>query len=187
MIPVGVRRGRDIVRPMAPKTRWFTLALAISLPLDQLTKLWIVREFYYSEIRTVIPGWFDLTHVRNPGGAFSFLADTDPIFRLSFFIGASLLAIVMLLVFFARLPREASLTGLALGAVLGGAIGNVIDRIVYGEVIDWLDVHLTATYTWPTFNIADSCIVVGVIVLLVETFFEPPEGEGSGVESAEPS
>lgn len=160
---------------MAPKTRWFSLALAIALPLDQLTKIWIVREFYYAEVRTVIPGWLDWTHVRNPGGAFSMFADGDPTIRLTFFIGASLIAIAMLLVYSVRLPREAALTGGALGAVLGGALGNVIDRIVYGEVIDWIDVHLTATYTWPTFNVADACIVGGVIVLLVETFFEGPE------------
>ena len=157
---------------MAPKTRFFALSVAIALPLDQLTKQWIVRHFYYSEVWSVIPGWLDLTHVRNPGGAFSFFADGAPELRITFFVVTSLLAIAMLGVFFFKLPRESRFTGAALGAVLGGAVGNLIDRLVYGGVIDWIDVHLTATYTWPTFNMADSCIVVGVIVLLLETFFE---------------
>lgn len=172
--------------PMAPKTRLFALALVIALPLDQLSKQWIVRSFYYREVQPVIPGWLDLTHVRNPGGAFSFFASGEPEFRLAFFIGASLVAITMLVVFFVKLPRDARLSGAALGAVLGGALGNLIDRVLYGEVIDWIDVHLTATYTWPTFNVADSCIVVGVIALLLETFVEPADDGPGDTATAEP-
>jgi signal peptidase II len=171
---------------MAPKTRLFLLALAAVLPLDQLTKHWIVRGFYYGEVLPVVPGWLDLTHVRNPGGAFSFFADGDPQIRIAFFVGTSLVAIGMLLIFFLRLPRDSRWTATALGAVLGGAIGNLIDRLVFGEVIDWIDVHITATYTWPTFNIADSCIVVGVIVLLVETFFEEASDGAGETTTAEP-
>jgi signal peptidase II len=157
---------------MAPKTRLFTISLLIALTLDQLSKQWIIRHFYYGETEPVIAGWLDLTHVRNPGGAFSFFANGEPDVRLTFFIGTSLLAIAMLVFFFLKLPPEDRITGASLGAVLGGALGNLIDRMVYGEVIDWIDVHLTATYTWPTFNVADACIVVGVIVLLFGTFIE---------------
>jgi signal peptidase II len=171
---------------MAPKTRLFALTLAIALPLDQATKIWIVRNFYYSEVRPVIPGWLDLTHVRNPGGAFSFFADGEPAIRLTFFIGASLVAIVMLLVFFFKLPPASRLSGAALGAVLGGALGNLIDRAVYGAVIDWIDVHITADYIWPTFNVADSCIVVGVVALLLETFTEPASEAAEEAQSVEP-
>jgi signal peptidase II len=170
---------------MSPKLRSFLTALALVLPLDQLTKQWAVQRFAYGEVQPVIPGWLDWTHVRNPGGAFSFFADGDPSVRSAFFVGASLVAIAMLLLFFIKLPRESRLTATALGVVLGGAVGNLIDRLIHGEVIDWIDVHLTATYTWPTFNVADSCIVVGVIVLLIETFFESTASDSS--EDAAPA
>ncbi len=80
-----------------------------------------------------------------------------------------------MLVFLRRLEPEARLSSAALGAVLGGAVGNLIDRIVHLEVIDFLDVHLWGGYTWPTFNLADSFIVVGVILLVVETFTQEKE------------
>ena len=108
----------------------------------------------------------------NPGGAFSLLADADPFFRTVFFLGMGVVALCLLGVFFYQLDREAWGTAAALGAVLGGALGNLTDRLLHGAVIDWIDVHITASYIWPTFNVADSCIVVGVLLLLVETFFE---------------
>jgi signal peptidase II len=154
---------------MTPKLAWFLASFAITYPLDQLTKRWIVTSFHYGETVTVIPGFFDLTQVRNPGGAFSLLAGTSSDWRLPFFLGAGAVAITLLLVFYRRLPAAAGLSAAALGMILGGALGNLTDRVVYGEVIDWLDFHL-GTYTWPTFNVADSCIVVGVGILILEVF-----------------
>ncbi len=152
------------------KSRFYLALLVACLGLDQLSKQWIVANFYYGERLPVIPGVFDLTHVRNPGGAFSLFADHASEYRLVFFIGTTLLAIVLLMLFFRRLEPEARLSAGALGAILGGALGNLIDRIAYGEVIDFLDVHLWGGYTWPTFNVADSCIVVGVAILIGETY-----------------
>ncbi len=162
---------------MSPKLAWFLTFFVVAYPLDQLTKRWIVSNFYYGETWTLIPGLFDLTHVRNPGGAFSVLAGASADWRLPFFLGAGGIAVVLLLVFLRRLPPEARLSAAALGMILGGALGNLTDRIVYGEVIDWLDVHI-GSYTWPTFNVADSCIVVGVGVLLLEVFLYGDELEG---------
>jgi signal peptidase II len=159
---------------MSPKLVWFLATFAFAYPLDQLTKRWIVSSFYYGENLTIIPGFFDLTHVRNPGGAFSFLAGGPSDLRLIFFLGAGALAVGLLLVFYRRLPDDAVLAAAALGTILGGALGNLTDRIVHGEVIDWLDLHV-ASYTWPTFNVADSCIVVGVCVLILEVFLNPEE------------
>lgn len=156
---------------MAVKTRFFLGCFAVFLVLDQLTKFWIVQEFHYGEILVVIPGLFDLTHVRNPGGAFSFLANAPLVGRTAFFIGTSLVAIGLLLFFFYRLGPDVRLSSAALGGILAGAVGNLIDRLVYGEVIDFLDVHLLGGYTWPTFNLADSVIVVGIGILMVEVFF----------------
>ncbi|HIF96812.1 MAG: signal peptidase II [Myxococcales bacterium] len=164
---------------MSLKYRLFGLVFLIGLVLDQLTKLSIVERFRYGERLVVIPGIFDLTHVRNPGGAFSLFADGPFEWRMTFFVGATALAIVLLLVFLTRHEREDWLTPVALGFVMAGAVGNLIDRIAYGEVIDFIDVHLWGGYTWPTFNLADSAIVLGVSLLLVEVFVSE-EGTGEG-------
>jgi len=157
---------------MPPKTRYFLCALLCVLPLDQLTKLWIANRFHYGEHLTVIPGFFDLTHVRNPGGAFSFFAEGPTEQRMIFFVGSTLVAMVLLLVFLRRLGPEDRLAATALGVILGGALGNLIDRLVYGEVIDFLEFQLWGGYTWPTFNVADSSIVVGVVILMLEIFLQ---------------
>ena len=169
---------------MSPKLVWFVATFAIAYPVDQLTKRWIVQDFYYGESLALIPGFFDLTHVRNPGGAFSLLAGASSDWRMPFFLGAGALAVTLLLVFYRRLPAQASLSAAALGMILGGALGNLSDRVFYGEVIDWLDVHLGA-YTWPTFNVADSCIVVGVAILILEVFlYGEPDAEAEPDERA---
>jgi signal peptidase II len=151
---------------MSPKLTWFLALFAVAYPADQLTKRWVVDAFYYGENLTVVPGFFDITHVRNPG---SVLAGANSDWRLPFFLGAGALAVLLLLLFYRRLPARARLSAASLGMILAGALGNLTDRVVYGEVIDWLDFHV-ASYTWPTFNIADSCIVVGVALLVLEVF-----------------
>lgn len=163
---------------MTPKLMWFLATFAIAYPLDQLTKRWIVSDFYYGENLTVVAGFFDITHVRNPGGAFSLFAQGVSDYRLVFFLGAGVVAVALLLLFFHRLPSDARLSAAALGGILGGALGNLTDRVVHGEVIDWLDFYL-GSYTWPTFNIADSCIVVGVCVLVLEVFLNPDVESGA--------
>lgn len=163
-------KSHDRLIAMALKYRWFGFALIVGLFLDQLTKYWIVDRFYYGERLVVIPGLFDLTHVRNPGGAFSLFADGPFEWRMFFFVGATLLAVVLLVIFLLRLEESEGFTSLALGLVMSGAVGNLIDRLRYGEVVDFLDIHLWGGYTWPTFNIADSAIVLGVGMLLVDVF-----------------
>ena len=155
---------------MTLKYRFFGLAFLIGLILDQATKRSIVERFYYAERLEVIPGFFDLTHVRNPGGAFSFFADGPLEWRMAFFVGATLLALVLLTIFLVRHEGQDRLIPLALGLVMAGAVGNLIDRIAYGEVIDFLEVHLWGGYTWPTFNVADSAIVLGVGLLIFDVF-----------------
>ena len=172
---------------MQPKRKWFLALFAIAYPLDQATKRWIVDDFYYGESLPVISGFFDLTHVRNPGGAFSMFSGGDPGDRLAFFLAAGAIAVALLLVFYWRLPASDWVSGAALGGILGGALGNLTDRIVYGEVIDWLDFYI-GSYAWPTFNVADSCIVVGVCVLILEVFLDPEdEADDELVRSREQS
>ncbi len=156
---------------MAPKFKWFLSAFAISLIFDQVTKISIVDRFHYGERLVVIPNFFDLTHVRNPGGAFSFFADGPAEWRMALFVGATVLAIILLLSYLIRSEDDEWLNSMALGLIMGGAVGNLIDRLAYGEVIDFIDVHLWGGYTWPTFNIADSVVILGVGILLIDLFF----------------
>lgn len=154
----------------SPKTIVFLLSLLVVYPLDQLTKHWINTNVPFANRIEVIPGLFDITHARNAGGAFSFFADGPVEQRMVFFIGTTLFAIVLLLTFFRKLRSDEVLSATALGVVLGGALGNLTDRLRFGEVVDFLDVHLFGGYTWPTFNVADSAIVIGVILLVIEIF-----------------
>ncbi len=110
--------------------------------------------------------------MRNPGGAFSLLANLPQAWSQIIFLGTGLLAIGLLVMFLRRLGAEERLAAVAIGAVLGGAIGNLTDRIVYGAVIDFLDFRLGGGTIWPTFNMADSWIVCGVAILMVGVFFE---------------
>jgi signal peptidase II len=156
---------------MTPKLKYFLAVFLVTLPLDQISKQWIIANIHYGEVVPVIPGFFEITQVRNPGGAFSFFASGSLEHRMYFFIGMGALAIGLLLLFLHRLEPHARLASIALGGILGGAIGNLIDRIAYHEVIDFINIHLSSTYIWPTFNFADSFIVVGVGLLLAEVFF----------------
>lgn len=172
---------RDVIdSPAMPaKLPFFVVPFIVGYAADQISKQLVIDSLPMYALHTVIPGLFDLTHVRNPGGAWSLLASGDASLRIPFFLGAGCVAIALLLYFYVRLEPGMKLSATALGMVLGGALGNLTDRLRHGEVIDFLQVHLPG-YTWPTFNVADSLVVVGVIVLMIETFFEPgtePERE----------
>lgn len=173
---------------MTAKAKVFLGAMTLALVLDQLTKTWIVRNLSFADRIPVIEGFFSLTHVRNPGAAFSLFATSPEPFRRIFFVVVTLVAIVLVISFFRRLAPGDRLSALALGLVLGGAVGNLIDRLVYGEVIDFLHFRLFGGYAWPDFNVADSCIVVGVALLVLELFASEGEEEdadaaGSGDET----
>jgi signal peptidase II len=160
---------------MAAKSRFFFVAFAISLALDQITKTWIVETLTFSDRVSVIEGFFYLTHVRNPGAAFSLFADAPVEIRAPFFIVTTLIAIGMILSFFRKLSPGDRLSALALGLILGGAVGNLLDRLIYGAVVDFLRLQLWVGYSWPDFNVADSSIVIGVALLVLELFAR--EGE----------
>ncbi len=131
--------------------------------LDQVTKWLIDRTMPLYRSIPVIDGFFNLTYIRNTGAAFGILAGNGAYFRLPFLVAFSLLAIVFIIVMLRRLPERETGLITALAFILGGAIGNLIDRFAYGEVIDFLDFYW-ANYHWPAFNIADSFITVGVTI-----------------------
>lgn len=116
----------------------------------------------------VIPGYFDLQYARNTGAAFSFLADADSSWRTPFFVGFGVVAIIVILWILHGVALNQILMVLSLALVCGGAIGNLIDRVRLGYVVDFIVWKWTDAYRWPTFNLADAFIVVGVALMIVE-------------------
>lgn len=150
------------------------LLAALVVVLDRASKIWIVHHINPGYAITVIPGVFRLTHVLNTGAAFSLFENSSPIVVRNSLIGFSIIAVIIVLAMLWRAGRTISLTGIALALILGGAIGNLYDRLRFSHVVDFLEVHIVH-YHWPDFNIADSCIVIGACLLLIE-IFRPQSG-----------
>ncbi len=144
---------------------WLTLALLV-LVLDQISKTWVLANFRLMD-RQIVTSFFNLVLVFNPGASFSFLADAGG-WQKWFFVVLALGISLWLLQLLRRHAQE-RLLPVALSLILGGAIGNVIDRLRFDAVVDFLDFHL-AGYHWPAFNVADSAITVGVALMLWHQF-----------------
>lgn len=153
---------------MTPKMRHFFGAALVSGLLDQITKLTVDARMDFTDRIPVIDGFFYLTHVRNPGAAFGLFGDAPVVLRLTMFIGITLVAIAMIVSFYRKLAPGDRFSALSLGLILGGAVGNLVDRVFRGEVVDFLNFRLWGGYQWPDFNLADSFIVVGVAFLVIE-------------------
>lgn len=141
--------------------RWLGISLAV-IVLDQLTKLWIVGVFQYGDSLPLL-SFFNLVHARNSGAAFSFLAGEGGWQRF-FFIGIALAASLLIVHLLRKQAQERGFC-FALSLILGGALGNLIDRVRFGYVIDFLDFYY-AGYHFPAFNVADSAITVGAALLI---------------------
>ena len=150
------------------------LLATLVVVLDRASKVWIVHHINPGYAITVIPGVFRLTHVLNTGAAFSLFENSSPITVRNSLIVFSIIAVIVVLAMLWRAGRTLSLTGVALALILGGAIGNLYDRLRFSHVVDFLEVHIVH-YHWPDFNIADSCIVIGACLLLIE-IFRPQSG-----------
>lgn len=147
--------------------RWYSLAVLIVV-LDQLTKQWVSSSFSYGESLELLP-FLNLTLVHNMGAAFSFLSDAGG-WQRWFFAIVSLIVSVVLIFWLSRLPARQYLLATALALVLGGAIGNLWDRVFLGYVVDFIDIFYQKHH-WPAFNIADTSITVGAILLILESLF----------------
>lgn len=147
--------------------KWLWLSIVVII-VDQYTKYIATRELVFNVPEEVLPSfnWF-LAH--NTGAAFSFLSDAGG-WQRWFFIGLALVVTIVIIVWLRKLPRDQSWLASALAMILGGAIGNVIDRALNGYVIDFIQVYYQ-TYYWPAFNIADSAIVVGAAILIIDGLF----------------
>jgi signal peptidase II len=148
---------------------------AVILVLDQVTKLYIDHRFALYESVTVIENFFHITYVRNKGAAFGILADSA--IRVPFFITVATVAALAILWYLRQLREDQRLLQFALSLVFAGAVGNLIDRVRLGEVIDFLDVHWYQHH-WPAFNVADSAITVGVGLLLLDLWYEERRKKG---------
>jgi signal peptidase II len=160
-----------------PRDYRFLLLLlsALVILFDRVTKNWIVYRIRPGYDIPVIPGFFRLSHVLNTGAAFSLLENMPPNGVRIGLISFSVFAAVIVLVLLWRTGRTLSLTSVALALILGGAIGNLYDRIRFHHVVDFLAVKIYH-YNWPDFNVADSCIVIGAGLLLLE-IFRPQDAE----------
>jgi len=139
---------------------------AVTILIDQITKQLVLEKFQPGEILSVIPGFFNLTLTFNPGAAFGLWTNLPPGWR-EFALGASIALALTVVVIFLRQPTyQSTLARVSLSGILGGALGNIIDRLLYGSVIDFLDVYIGNSH-WPAFNVADSAISLGVIVLVL--------------------
>lgn len=174
-------------RSLQPKAKVFLLAALIAFTSDFATKYWIVHNLELWGRIEVIDGFFAITHVRNPAAAFGLLRDFPEEFRLPFFIGVSVLAVLLVLSFYRKLAPGDRVSATALGLILGGALGNTLDRVTRGEVVDFLHFRLWRNFSWPDFNFADSWIVIGVVLLFVELLAaesDPDSSRDAGPEGA---
>ena len=147
---------------------------ALVILLDRITKHIVARQLPNGQTFTVIPGIFRISDVHNTGAAFSMFAENaSPTTVRNILIAFSAVAVFMLLGMLWRVGRVLSVTSVALALILGGAFGNLYDRIRYHYVIDFLEVRIIH-YHWPDFNVADSCIVIGACLLLIEIFRPQP-------------
>lgn len=134
--------------------------------LDQLTKGIILARLDLYHSIPVVPGFFNITHVQNPGGAFGFLAQQSPLVRGIVFLLMSFLAVCLIFWFYRNTPATHRFLALGFALIFGGAIGNLIDRLRLGKVVDFLDFHIGAWH-WPAFNVADSAITTGIAIFLL--------------------
>lgn len=155
----------------------YFIIILLVVAADQATKALIMRSFAPYESRPVIDGLFNLVYVTNSGAAFSFLADAGP-WRHWFFVAVGAIAIIGFTLAWWTWARDKRLLTVAMALIVGGAIGNIIDRLRFGAVVDFLDVFI-GSYHWPAFNVADSsiCIGAGIYIVAAMLFDRSPQKE----------
>ena len=155
--------------PMPRRLPWLLSISVLVFVADRLTKIWVGNHIPMGGAIPVIPRVLRITHWTNDGAAFSLFADTaSPHTVRWILISFSLVAAVVVLVVMVRLGSRFTLTTVALALVLAGALGNVHDRIAYGSVVDFIEVHIFS-YHWPDFNVADSSVVIGACMLMLDS------------------
>jgi signal peptidase II len=154
--------------------RKYFLLIAVSvIVLDRLTKWAVARYIPLRDSIAVIPGLFHITHVENRGAAFGLFADSAFPWKIAALVGFSLVALIIVSVLLWKNGHAMTTTTIGLSLILGGAAGNLWDRVVDGRVVDFLHFYI-GSYSWPDFNVADSAIVIGAVLLVSEILFAKP-------------
>lgn len=139
-----------------------SISIAV-VALDQITKWVIMNTIALHDMVQVIPNFFNLVHIQNPGSAFGLFANQNSIFRNIFLMTAAIIAICLVLYMYKRTSQEYPLLSIGFALIFGGAVGNMMDRLRLGSVIDFIDLYI-ANFHWPAFNIADSAISIGMVI-----------------------
>lgn len=147
--------------------RWVILSIIVII-IDLATKYLASQNLTYGQPVEILP-FFNLTLLHNYGAAFSFLSNANTTWQVIVLSAIALIVAIVILIWLARLPKNKNLTACALSLILGGALGNVYDRMIHGYVVDFLDFHIN-NYHWPAFNIADSAICIGAVILILMSF-----------------
>jgi len=156
--------------------KYFLFIAVLVLLLDRLSKWAVARNMALRESVVVIPGFFQLTHVQNPGAAFGLFAESSAQWKVGALVSFSILALIVVAALLWKNGHALTTTSVGLSLILGGALGNLWDRLVSGHVVDFLDFYM-GSYHWPAFNVADSAIVIGAILLVSEIVFSKSAGE----------
>lgn len=170
---------------LSARRPYLLISLAVVV-LDQITKRLVASAMELHDSREIIAGLLSLTHVRNRGAAFGFLSNADLPYQAALFAVLSVLALGAIAAYALKLPAAQHWPQIALSLIMGGAIGNLVDRLAYGYVIDFVDVYWKHHH-WPAFNVADSCISIGVGMLILDLLRAPAEGSSSSSSSDGPA
>lgn len=167
--------------PHAMRKYHFLMAVLVVL-LDRVSKWLVASNINLNDSILVLPGFFRLTHVQNSGAAFGLFADSASEWKVSILVVFSVLALVVVSALLWKNSHSITSTGVGLSLILGGAVGNLWDRLFSGHVVDFFDFFL-GSYHWPAFNIADSAIVVGALLLVAEILFAKSPAEQDAVRN----
>lgn len=151
------------------------IVIPVVFILDQITKKWAISNLKGKPPIDVIRGFFDLRYVENPGAAWGIFGSVDDSIRKPFFIAVSIIAILFIIYFFIKVKKEQRVLCVSISLILGGAFGNFYDRLLNSYVVDFIH-WFYRDYHWPTFNIADSAITVGVILMIIHMLFLEEKG-----------
>jgi signal peptidase II len=166
------------------KKRFYLITLAV-LILDHATKWLASGRLDGREAIELIPGFLRLAFVRNSGVAFGLFAGVESAWKPLILALMAVTAVIIILVYSARMPWSRGLLHGALALTLGGILGNLFDRVMHGSVVDFIEFHVYESFYWPTFNIADSAITIGIALLLIDAVKNPGAGEAPQRQTSE--